>query len=104
MSLFPRAGDHRVAHYFIRIFTISASFCLSAIAQEYKGRQLDSLSENSNVSKADTQQVYDILLRMLDRWNAHEIEGYMEVYWQSPELLVLVDVEQFNGWQQLHDS
>jgi hypothetical protein len=27
-----------------------------------------------------------------------------EVYWQSPELLVLVDVEQFNGWQQLHDS
>ncbi len=28
----------------------------------------------------------------------------MEVYWKSPELLVLVDSEQFNGWQQLHDS
>jgi hypothetical protein len=44
------------------------------------------------------------LLKMLDRWNAHDIEGYMEVYWKSPELLVVVDAEQFNGWQQLYDS
>ena len=28
----------------------------------------------------------------------------MEVYRKSPELLVVVDTEQFNGWQQLHDS
>jgi hypothetical protein len=35
---------------------------------------------------------------MLHRWNAHD----MEVYWKSPELLVVVDAEQF--WQQLHDS
>jgi hypothetical protein len=28
----------------------------------------------------------------------------METYWKSPELLVVVDSEQFNGWQQLHDS
>ena len=41
---------------------------------------------------------------MLDRWNAHDIEGHMEVYWKSPELLVVVGSEQFNGWQQLHDS
>jgi hypothetical protein len=26
------------------------------------------------------------------------------VYWKSPELLVVVDSEQFNGWQQLLDS
>ena len=80
------------------------AFCLPAIAQEYKGWQLDSLPANSSVSKAETQQIYDILLKMLDRWNAHDIEGYMEVYWKSPELLVVVDAEQFNGWQQLHDS
>ena len=41
---------------------------------------------------------------MLDHWNAHDIEGYMDVYWKSPELLVVVGSEQFNGWQQLHDS
>jgi Protein of unknown function (DUF3225) len=44
------------------------------------------------------------MIKMLDRWNAHDIEGYMETYWKSPELLVVVDSEQFDGWQQLHDS
>jgi hypothetical protein len=41
---------------------------------------------------------------MLDRWNAHDIEGHLDVYWKSAELLVVIDSEQFNGWQQLHDS
>jgi hypothetical protein len=41
---------------------------------------------------------------MFDRWNADDLEGYLQVYWKSPELLVVVDSEQFNGWQQLHDS
>jgi hypothetical protein len=89
---------------FIKILAISASFCLPAIAQEGKGWRSDSLPANSSASAADTQQVYGILLKMLERWNAHDIEGYMEVYWKSLELLVVVDAEQFNGWQQLHDS
>jgi hypothetical protein len=54
--------------------------------------------------KPDAQQVYEVLLKMLDRWNAHDIEGHLEVYWKSPELLVVIDSEEFNGWQQLHDS
>ena len=41
---------------------------------------------------------------MLDRWNAHDIEGHLEAYWKSPELLVVIDSEQFDGWQQLHRS
>jgi hypothetical protein len=31
-------------------------------------------------------------------------EGHLEAYWKSPELLVVIDSEQVNGWQQLHDS
>jgi hypothetical protein len=88
----------------LKILAISAFFCLPAIAREDKGWQSDSLPANSSASVADTQQVYGILLKMLECWNAHDIEGYMEVYWKSPELLVVVDAEQFNGWQQLHDS
>ena len=74
------------------------------MAQEQNGWQFDSLRANSGVSKPDAQQVYDVLLNMLDRWNAHDIEGHLQVYWKSPELLVVVGYEQFNGWQQLHDS
>src|ERR1700737_2059070 len=90
---------------FIKISAISAlSFCLPMMAQEQNGWQFDSLSENLRVSKPDAQEVYEVLLKMLDRWNAHDIEGHLDVYWKSPELLVVVDSEQFNGWQQLHDS
>jgi hypothetical protein len=74
------------------------------MAQDQNGWQLDSLRADSIVSKTDAQQIYEVLLKMLDRWNAHDIEGYLQVYWKSPELLVIVDSEQFNGWQQLHDS
>jgi len=73
-------------------------------AQERDAWQFGPLPANSSVSKPDDQQVYGILLKMLDRWNAHDIEGHLEAYWKSPELLVVVGSEQFNGWQQLHDS
>jgi uncharacterized protein (TIGR02246 family) len=80
------------------------SFSLPVLAQERNGWQFDSLRANSAVSKTDAQQVYDVLLQMLDRWNAHDLDGHLDVYWKSPELLVVIDSEQFTGWQQLHDS
>jgi hypothetical protein len=89
----------------IKILAISAlSLCLPVMGQEQNGWQFDSLRADSSVSKTDAQQIYEVLLKMLDRWNAHDMEGYLEVYWKSPVLLVVVDSEQFIGWQQLHDS
>jgi hypothetical protein len=90
---------------FIAILAIAAlAFCLPAAAQEQRTWQFGSLPANSSVYKPDGQQVYEVLLKRLDRWNAHDIEGYMQLYWKSPELLVVRGSEQFNGWQQLHDS
>jgi hypothetical protein len=87
------------------IFVVSAFlFCLPMMAQEQCGWHFDSLRANSSVSTPDVQQAYDVLLKMLDRWNAHDIEGHLEVYWKSAELLVVLDSERFNGWQQLQDS
>ena len=83
---------------------LSLLSCPTVGAKEQNGWEFDSLRENANVSKPDAQQVYEDLLKMLDRWNAQDIEGNLQVYWKSPELLVVVDSEQFNGWQQLHDS
>ncbi len=90
---------------FITVLIISAlPICLPVMAQEQNGWQFDSLRASSSAPKSDVQQVYQVLLKMLDRWNAHDIEGHLEVYWKSPELLVVIDSEEFNGWQQLHDS
>src|SRR5208282_4088607 len=63
----------------------------------------DSLGPNPRV-KPDAQQLSEALLKMLDRWNAHDIAGHLDVHSRPPALLVIVDSEQFNGWQQLHDS
>ena len=88
-----------------KILAISAlSTCLPVKAQEKNGWQYDSLGSKSDATEPDAQRVYEILVKMLDRWNAHDIERHLEVYWKSPELLVVIDSEQFNGWQQLHDS
>ena len=73
-------------------------------AQELKGWQSEPLQTVSNDSAPDSQQINNLLLKMLERWNAHDIDGYMDVYRNSSDLLVIVDSEQFSGWQQLHDS
>jgi len=90
---------------FSRILAISAlSSCFPVMAQEKSGWQYDSLGSKSDASQPDAQLVYEVLLKMLDCWNAHDIEGHLEAYWNSPELLVVIDSEQVNGWQELHDS
>jgi ketosteroid isomerase-like protein len=82
----------------------AGSFCPPLTAQEVKGWQPESLHEDSRISKPDLRQIDEALLKMFDGWNAHDIERYLELYRKSPELLVIVDSEQFNGWQQFHDS
>jgi ketosteroid isomerase-like protein len=52
----------------------------------------------------NTQFVNEILLRMVDRWNAHDIAGLMALYWNSPSLLAVIDTEQYEGWQNLYQS
>jgi ketosteroid isomerase-like protein len=54
--------------------------------------------------KTDEQRVYAVLVKMLDRWNARDIDGLMSVYWNSPRLLAVIDAEQFDGWQNLYRS
>src|SRR5580698_4047736 len=67
--------------------------------------QLGAASISSRpVAKTDTQLVYEVLLKMLDRWNAHDIDGLMSVYWNSPSLLAVIDTEQFDGWENLYRS
>jgi hypothetical protein len=54
--------------------------------------------------EADTQLVYDVVVKMLDRWNARDIDGLMTVYWNSPGLLAVIDTEQLEGWENLYRS
>ena len=102
-----RAGDRLRRKHFRIILKIMAASALAfyrpVMGQEQNWWQSDFRRATSNVSEPDAEQVYDVLLEMLDRWNSHDMDGYLKVYWKSPDLLVVIDSEQFNGWQQLHD-
>jgi uncharacterized protein (TIGR02246 family) len=47
---------------------------------------------------SDYQKIYSLLMKMADGWNAHDIDRYLSVYWQSPDLLVVIGGEQLKGW------
>jgi uncharacterized protein (TIGR02246 family) len=88
----------------VSFFLCLALFSLPVTADEEGGWLFDSLTPNPSPAGSDAQQIYDVLLKMIDRWNAHDIDGYLSAYWKSPYLLVVVDSEEYNGWQQFRDS
>jgi len=86
------------------ILVTLVSLCLSIQAEDNNGWQFDSLAAKETSTKSDPQIIYELLLQMLDAWNSHDMDRYLACYWNSPELLVIIDSEEFDGWQQLHDS
>jgi ketosteroid isomerase-like protein len=64
-------------------------------------------SEPATVAKGtqnNTQVVSEILLKLVDRWNAHDIDGLMSLYWNSPSFLAVIESEQYEGWESLYHS
>jgi hypothetical protein len=57
-------------------------------------------SESSS-STTDEEQIYAVILNQLRYWNAHDIEHYMDCFWKSSDLLVVIDGEQIMGWAEL---
>src|SRR6516162_11391575 len=94
----------RVSRLYKILPMLLMGLCLSVRAQEKEEWQFDSLNAKPTQEKSDAQVIYELLLGMLDAWNSHDVERYLSFYWHSPDLLFIVDSEQFNGWQQLHDA
>ena len=49
----------------------------------------------------DYQAAYSLVVQMDDAWNAHDLEGYLKVFWNSPDLVVICEGEQVKGWAEL---
>jgi ketosteroid isomerase-like protein len=72
-------------------------------AQSYGTWGFDSIKRSTaqrtpESDPSDYQKIYSLLVNMADRWNAHDIDGYLSAYWQSPDLLVVIAGEQLKGW------
>ena len=71
---------------------------------QYDAVMPEQLSDTGSPTAADINAVNGILAKLRDRWNAHDVEGYMSMFWNSSQLLVVVGDEQIQGWQALRDS
>lgn len=57
-------------------------------------------SVSRTLSQTDTTgAVRDVLLRQVEAWNRHDLEGFMAGYWDSSELTFFSGAEQTSGWQ-----
>src|ERR1700733_5440780 len=71
---------------------------------QYDAATPDHLSYTASPAAADINAINDLLARLSESWNAHDIDGYLSNYWNSPELLVVLGDDQIRGWQALRDS
>jgi uncharacterized protein (TIGR02246 family) len=74
-----------------------------------RGWEFDSIEPRASLQSPspqedDLKEINDLLVKMLDRWNAHDVEGYLAAYWRSPQLLVMLQEQQFQGWQSVYDT
>jgi hypothetical protein len=88
----------------LSVIMVFLYFAVLLRTQEQNWEAFDSSTSKPASAKSDPQLIYEVLLTDIDRWNAHDIEGYLEVYWKAPDLLVVIDSQQFNGWRELHDE
>jgi ketosteroid isomerase-like protein len=96
----------------MRAWLLFSAFLLLSAAQADPPRawSYDSMrqgqvqGDTTPIQLTEEQQVAALLAKMVDRWNAHDIEGYMETLWNSPDLLCVVDGEEVMGWNNLLTS
>jgi uncharacterized protein (TIGR02246 family) len=71
---------------------------------EYDSIAPDRSAATPSPDRDEIKAINDVLLKMLDRWNDHDIDGYLSVLWNSPQLLIILQAEQFQGWQSIADA
>jgi ketosteroid isomerase-like protein len=64
-------------------------------------------SRNDDPIKADDpraiqahSEVQALIFKMTERWNAHDIAGYMEGVWKSKDFLMVIDGQETRGWAE----
>jgi hypothetical protein len=74
------------------LITVLLYLTLSLPAQEKNWEIFDSLAPKTAAAESGAQVIYEAMLRATDLWNQHDIEGYLEAYWKSPELVVIINL------------
>jgi uncharacterized protein (TIGR02246 family) len=63
---------------------------------------LDTINQQKVAGAADPEKdIYDEVLKACDAWNRHDLDGYLDAFWRSDALVVVVEGETVHGWNLL---
>jgi hypothetical protein len=112
--VYPNSDAQVIGNTTLNLRKLGASWKVVSAYSSYvrstpRGWEYDSIAPEHPATtqpadEEDIKAVNDLLLKMLDRWNAHDIDGYLSVLWNSPQLLVILQNEQYQGWQSLYKT
>lgn len=77
------------------------SLLTATIAADSKSN-LDTINQQKVAGADDLEkEVYDEVVKASDAWNRHDLEGYLDAFWRSDDLVVVVEGEVVHGWTLL---
>ena len=110
-TIWPRSGiiaDPRILKMgagLRAVSILSVVFCLSSpattIAADSK-TDLDTINQQKVAGAGDPEkEIYDQVNRAVEAWNRHDLDGYLDGFWRSDSLILVVEGETVRGWDLL---
>jgi uncharacterized protein (TIGR02246 family) len=63
---------------------------------------LDTINQEKVAGAADSEkEIYDQMMKMLDAWNRHDLDAYLNGFLHSDDIVLVVDGESIRGWDLL---
>ncbi|HYZ74584.1 MAG TPA: hypothetical protein VE641_16015, partial [Chthoniobacterales bacterium] len=69
---------------------------------QYDAVMPEHLADTAAPTGTDINSINDLLAKMLKCWNEHDLAGYLSTLWESPQLIIVIDNEQFQGWDAVN--
>jgi uncharacterized protein (TIGR02246 family) len=87
------------------VWILSIVFCLSSpattIAADSK-TDLDTINQQKVAGAGDLEkEIYDQVNRAVEAWNRHDLDAYLDGFWRSDSLILVVEGETVRGWDLL---
>jgi uncharacterized protein (TIGR02246 family) len=84
---------------------LSIVFCLSSLATPIAAdtkTDLDTINQQKVAGAGDSEKaIYDEVNQAVDAWNRHDLDGYLDSFWHSDSLILVVEGETVRGWDLL---
>jgi len=80
---------------------VCVSLLTTTIAADPKSN-LDTINQQKVTGAPDPEkEIYDQMTKMVDAWNRHDIDAYLDGFLRSDDILLVVEGETIRGWDLL---